>query len=188
MTPLGLHHQMSSDGHYGPGPWISGGPRADWTPVYYNRADAKGIGFDRMPGGSDAIGQYAPDAAKLFDSPAQDDRYLLWFHHVPWDYRTLSGRSLWDEMVVRYSRGVDEVAAMRRTWAGLQPYVDPERFHQVSEYLSIQENEARWWRDACLAYFQSLSKRPMPAGYASPAHPLDYYEHLRFPYVAGTAR
>ncbi len=187
MTPLGLHHQMAASGHYGPGPWEAGGPRADWTPVYFNRADDKGIGFDRTAAGSDALAQYAPMAAKAFDAPVNDDRFLLWFHHQPWDYRTLSGRTLWDEMVVRYSRGVSEVEDMRKVWSGLEGYVDPERFQAVATDLRIQRNEARWWRDASIAYFQSLSKRPLPAGYAPPEHSLAYYEGLRFPFVAGTA-
>ncbi|MGC1304673.1 MAG: alpha-glucuronidase family glycosyl hydrolase, partial [Caulobacteraceae bacterium] len=187
MTPLGLHHQMAANGHYGPGPWVAGGPRADWTSVYFNKADDEGIGFDRTATGSDAVGQYTPEAVKAFDDPAQKDRFLLWFHHEPWDYRTTSGRTLWDEMVVRYSRGVSEVAQMRKTWAGLDGYVDPERFQQVSTFLGIQENEARWWRDACIAYFQSFSKRPLPAGYAPPEHSLDFYKSVKIPFVAGTA-
>ncbi len=187
MTPLGLHHQMSADGHYGPAPWFKGGPREDWTPVYFNRADAEGIGFDRTAGGSDALAQYTPQAAKDFDASVNDDRFLLWFHHEPWGYRTRSGRTLWDELVVRYSRGVAEVQGMRKTWEGLAPYVDSERYQEVAGYLKIQESEARWWRDASIAYFRSLSKLPLPAGYAPPEHPLSYYEGLRFPFVAGTA-
>jgi alpha-glucuronidase len=187
MTPLGLAHQMARDSHYGPGPWVAGGPRADWTSVYFNRADAGGIGFDRTVGGSDALGQYAPAAARRFDSPEEDDRYLLWFHHVPWSYRTTSGRTVWDEMAVRYDRGLDRVKEMRRTWAGLSAYVDPERYRQVSTFLGIQEDEARWWRDASLAYFGSRSGLPLPAGHAPPAHDLAYYEGLNFPFAPGTA-
>jgi alpha-glucuronidase len=96
-----------------------------------------------------------------------------------------SGRTVWDELVVRYSEGVDEVKAMRRTWAAMAPYVDPERHVQVAAYLAIQENEAQWWRDACIAYFQTFSKRPLPAGYAAPPHPLEWYEKLQFPYAPG---
>ncbi|MHB8283120.1 MAG: alpha-glucuronidase family glycosyl hydrolase [Caulobacteraceae bacterium] len=188
MTPLGLHHQMARDSHYGPGPWVSGGPRADWTSVYFNRADDKGIGFDRTSSGSDAVGQYTPQAAQAFDDPAQQDRYLLWFHHVPWDYRTTSGKTLWDEMVARYSAGVSKVGEMRHTWAGLGGYVDAERYSEVATFLAIQEKEARWWRDACLAYFQTFSKRPFPPGYAPPEKALADYEAVRFPVVPGTAR
>jgi alpha-glucuronidase len=74
---------------------------------------------------------------------------------------------------------------MRRTWAGLEPYVDAERFAQVSAFLAIQEKEAQWWRDACIAYFQTFSKRPLPAGFAPPRHPLEYYQALKFPYAPG---
>jgi alpha-glucuronidase len=188
MTPLGLAHQMARDSHYGPGPWVSGGQREDWTSVYFNKADVNGIGFDRTTAGSDAVGQYAPPAAAAFEAPADDDRFLLWFHHEPWDYRTRSGRPLWDELVVRYDHGVSEVAAMRRTWASLAPYVDAERHAQTTSFLAIQEDEARWWRDASIAYFQSFARRPLPAGHAPPPHDLHYYENLEFPYAAGTAR
>jgi len=182
MTPLGLHHIMGKGHHYGPAPWYAGGERADWTSVYYHRAAPDGIGFDRMATGTNAVAQYAPQAGRAL---SQDERFLLWFHRVPWDHRVASGRTLWDELVVRYSRGVDEVKAMRATWAGLAPYVDPERHAEVSAYLAIQEREAQWWRDACIAYFQTFAKRPLPAGYAPPPHPLEWYQTLQFPYAPG---
>jgi alpha-glucuronidase len=188
MTPLGLHHQMARNTHYGPGPWVSGGPRADWTSVYFNRADAAGIGFDRTVTGSDAVAQYAPPVARRFGDIKQvPDDLLLWFHHVPWDYRLSSGRSLWDELVMHYTQGVQVVSHMRQVWAGLAGQVDAERYAQVSTFLRIQEKEAQWWRDANIAYFQSLSHRSLPAGYAPPEHNLDYYESLCFPYAPGSA-
>ena len=182
MTPLGLTHIMGRSHHYGPGPWVEGGERADWTSVYYHRASPEGIGFDRMATGSDAVAQYAPEAGKAL---AADEKNLLWFHRVPWDHKVASGRTLWDEMVVRYTDGVRRVSEMRRTWEAMRPYVDAERHAEVAAYLAIQEKEAQWWRDACIAYFQQFSKRPLPAGYAPPAHPLAYYESLSFPYAPG---
>jgi len=182
MTPLGLHHIMGHSHHYGPAPWDAGGERADWTAVYYHRASPEGIGFDRMAAGTNAVAQYAPQAGQAL---SQDERFLLWFHRVPWDYRVKSGRTLWDELVVRYSKGVDEVKATRATWARLSPYVDPERHAEVSAYLAVQEREAQWWRDACIAYFQTFAKRPLPAGYAPPPHPLEWYQALQFPYAPG---
>ena len=182
MTPLGLHHLMGRSHHYGPGPWVSGGPRADWTAVYYHRADAAGIGFDRSSTGSNAVAQYAPPVAARFNAVATTpEAELLWFHHVAWDHRMASGRTLWDEMVVRYSRGVSEVGAMRATWAGLAGQVDPERHAEVASFLAIQEAEARRWRDASIAYFQTFAKRPLPAGYAAPEHELGWYEAFDFP-------
>lgn len=182
MTPLGLHHLMGEGHHYGPAPWVAGGPRADWTSVYFHRASPEGIGFDRMASGSNAVAQYAPEAGRAL---AADEKNLLWFHRVPWDQRVSSGRTLWDELVVRYTKGVEEVSAMRRTWASMKPYVDPQRHAEVAAYLAVQEQEAQWWRDACIAYFQTFSKRPLPAGYAPPAHSLDYYRSLEFPYAPG---
>ncbi|WP_161812934.1 alpha-glucuronidase family glycosyl hydrolase [Steroidobacter agaridevorans] len=186
MTPLGLHHLMGRGHHYGPGPWVEGGPRADWTSVYYHRADANGIGFDRTKTGSNAVAQYAPPVAAQFgDLKRVPEQFLLWFHHVPWDYRTKSGRILWDELVYRYTRGVDTVREMEGTWQGLAPFVDAERHHEVAAFLKIQEKEAKWWRDASIAYFQTFSKRPLPAGFAPPEHSLDYYKSLEFPYAPG---
>ena len=189
MTPLGLHHLMGRGHHYGPGPWVEGGPRADWTSVYYHRANKDGIGFDRSARGSNAVAQYFPQVAREFDNVQRvPEEVLLWFHHVPWDYKTRSGRPLWDELVHRYTRGVDHVHAMRNTWEGLAPYVDAERHAQVAAFLGIQEQEAQWWRDASIAYFQTFSERPLPKGFAPPAHSLDYYKALEFPYAPGDGR
>jgi len=186
MTPLGLHHLMGTGHHYGPAPWVSDQKRADWNPTYYHRADAQGIGFERGPDGSNATSQYAPAVAAVFaDRRKVPEQFLLWFHHVPWDYKMTSGRILWDELVYRYSHGVEVVSQMRRTWAGLGRYVDAGRFAQVASFLAIQEQEAQWWRDACIAYFQTFSRRPLPAGFAPPQHPLEYYQALTFPYAPG---
>jgi alpha-glucuronidase len=186
MMPLGLHHLFDTGHHYGPGPWVGNLNRADWNPTYYHRADAAGIGFDRGPKGSNATSQYAPGVAAVFaDRRKVPEQFLLWFHHVPWDYKVSSGRTLWDELVHRYTRGVEVVSQMRRTWATLEPLVDAGRFAQVAAFLAIQEAEAQWWRDACIAYFQTFSKRPLPAGFAPPKHPLEYYQSLKFPYAPG---
>uniref|UniRef100_B0T4L3 Xylan alpha-1,2-glucuronidase n=1 Tax=Caulobacter sp. (strain K31) TaxID=366602 RepID=B0T4L3_CAUSK len=186
MTPLGLHHQMGRSHHYGPGPWVTGGERADWTSVYYAKAAKDGIGFDRTITGSNAVAQYAPVVAKRFaDLKTVDEKDLLWFHHVPWTYRLKSGQTLWDGLVTHYSRGVATVDGMGKTWAGLAPYIDPERHAQVADFLAIQRNEAQWWRDASIAYFQPFSGLPLPAGEAPPAHSLQHYESLSFPYAPG---
>ncbi|MBB3275917.1 alpha-glucuronidase [Pseudoxanthomonas sp. OG2] len=189
MTPLGLHHLMARGHHYGPGPWVDGGPRADWTSVYYHRADRDGIGFDRSVRGSNAVAQYLPPVARVFgDVDRVPEPLLLWFHHVRWDHRMQSGRSLWDEMVHRYSRGVARVGDMRTTWEGLRGRVDDARHREVAAFLRIQQREAQWWRDASLAYFQSINGLPLPAGEAPPPRPLAYYQSLRFPYAPGDGR
>lgn len=186
MTPMGLHHLMGEGHHYGPGPWVQGGPRADWTSVYYHRADAHGIGFDRNRSGSNAVAQYAPAVARIYGDPRRvPEDLLLWFHHLPWDWRTASGRPLWSELVTRYDRGVARVAGMRATWARLEAQIDPERFAQVAAFLTIQHKEAQWWRDASIAYWQSLHGRPLPAGHAAPPHSLEHYKALRFPHAPG---
>ena len=186
MTPLGLGHQMATGHHYGPGPWIADLARPEWNPTYYSRADTGGIGFDRTATGSDALSQYAPDVAKRWGSLATvPDRLLLWFHHVPWDYRMKSGRTLWDELVTRYDAGVAYVAGMQARWAALKGRIDAQRWAEVRDFLAIQRDEAQWWRDASIAYFQSLSKRPLPAGHAAPPHDLDWYKAIRTPYAPG---
>jgi alpha-glucuronidase len=180
MTPLGLHHQMATGTHYGPGPWVNDTERPDWNPTYYNRADASGIGFDRTPTGSDAVAQYFPPVRDEFsDIGRTPEKYLLWFHHVPWTHRMKSGRTLWDELVTHYSRGVATVAHNRKVWGTLKRYVDKERFEQTAAYLAIEESEAHWWRDASIAYFQSLSGLPLPPGEAPPRHPLSWYESIK---------
>lgn len=189
MTPLGLHHLMARGHHYGPGPWVDGGPRADWTSVYYHRAGRDGVGFDRTAGGSNAVSQYAPAVAQRYGALAQvPESLLLWFHHVPWEYRMRSGRPLWDELVGRYSRGVRQVQSMQATWAHLQGRIDRQRHQHVASFLRIQQREAQWWRDASVAYFQSVSGRPLPAGEAPPPHPLSYYQALQFPSAPGDGR
>jgi alpha-glucuronidase len=186
MTPLGLHHLMGRGHHYGPGPWVEGGPRADWTSVYYHRATEQGIGFDRSASGSNAVSQYAPEVAAEFgDVKRVPEKYLLWFHHLSWDYRTRSGRPLWDELVYHYRHGVDQVEQMQATWSSLKNHVDAERFDQVAAFLAIQRKEAQWWRDASIAYFQSINGRPLPEGAVPPAKSLDYYKSLDFPYAPG---
>ena len=191
MTPLGLAHLMGTGHHYGPAPWVSDLSRPEWNPAYYHRADANGIGFERGPpvngnGGSNAVGQYSAKVAAMFGDPNKTpENLLLWFHHVPWDRKMASGRSLWDELVLHYAHGVEEVSRMRRAWDAQHDRVDAERFAQVAAFLAIQEQEAQWWRDACIAYFQSISKLPLPAGVAAPAHPLEYYQALKFPYAPG---
>jgi len=181
MTPLGLAHIMATGHHYGPGPWADAG-RPDWTPSYYHRADSLGIGFDRTTSGSNAVAQYfAPVRDRYASRRTVPDSLLLWFHHVRWTDRVSSGRTVWDELVHRYSAGVDSVRAMQREWAGVRAAIDSERFAEVAGFLAIQAREARWWRDATLSYFQTFSRMPSPAGYEQPAHPLSYYMSLRCP-------
>jgi len=185
MTPLGLHHIMAWDHHYGPGPWVVGG-RADWSAPYYHRADSTGIGFDRTASGSNAISQYpAPFRERIANLATCPDELLLWFHHVAWDYRMKSGRTLWDTLCLKYQQGVDAVRHMQQVWNSLAEYVDPARFEHVSALLKIQEQESRWWRDACLLYFQTFAKRTFPSELEAPAESLDYYMNLTHYYVPG---
>ena len=188
MTPLGLASQMAAGTHFGPGPWVAPGKGIppDWSSTYYSSADAHGIGFDRTSSGSDAVAQYSPHVASEWADPATcPDELLLWFHHLSWDYRMRSGRTLWDSLVRHYDRGVEWVKQARATWSTLAPYIDSRRYRLTADYLAIQQKDAQWWRDASIAYFQSISRRPLPAGVAPPPDTLAHYEAFCIPYAEG---
>ena len=185
MTPLGLHHIMGRSHHYGPGPWVMGG-RADWTAPYYHQADSMGIGFDRTSDGSGALDQYAPEVVQNWGDPHQiPEKYLLWFHHVPWDFKLKNGDTLWEGIAHHYDRGVKDVRKKQETWASLESKKDPEEFDHVRQLLEIQEEEAEWWRNACLLYFQTFSNRPFPTDIEQPEGDLEYYKSLMFPNAPG---
>lgn len=184
MTPLGLHHIMGWHHHYGPAPWIKDKHRADWTSVYYHRADENGIGFDRTASGSNATAQYFPEVNKYFSSlETCPEKYLLWFHHLPWDYKMKSGNTLWNEIVNHYYSGVEGVRKMRKDWNSLENKIDEQRFNHVKMLLNIHEKEAIWWRNACVQYFQTFSKLPIPDNFEKPDKTLEYYMSLEFPYA-----
>ncbi len=185
MTPLGLHHIMTYGSHYGPAPWVDFASRPDWNCIYYHKADSLGVGFDRTAKGSNALSQYAPPISAMFSElKTCPDEYLLWFHHVRWDYKMKSGKTLWDEMCHKYYDGVESVRKTQKTWETMRPYIDNQRFEQVRMLLIVQEKEAVWWRNACLLYFQTYSKMPIPFD-EKPDKTLEYYKGLRFPFAPG---
>ena len=160
--PLGLHHLIAGN-HYAPAPWNAKEPRDDWTATYYHRAGAKGIGFDRTTrGGSGAAEQYCSPLREQFDDVRTcPEKFLLWFHHVPWDHRTASGRTLWEELCRQYADGAAKAEEMAQQWGGLAPLVDAQRHREVAERLATQARDAAAWRDQCLRYFQSFSGMPV---------------------------
>jgi alpha-glucuronidase len=176
MTPWGCLSHVGGH-HYGPAPWWDTFERADWNPVYYHRADERGLGFDRTSTGSNSVSQYSvPVRIRLANLNTCPEKFLLWFHHVPWSHRLRSGRALWDELAWHYQRGVDSVRSMRNDWNDLAGVIDPERYSAVANKLAIQERDAVWWRDASLSYFQTFSKRPLPEGVEKPAKTLEEYK------------
>lgn len=183
MMPLGLHHIFAWGHHYGPEPWCEvPGARADWLPSYYHQADKEGLGFDRSRSGSDAVSQYPDSLARVFDSLEQcPEEYLLWFHHVNWNQKLRSGRSLWDELCYKYQKGVDEVRAFQQIWKDMRPYVDAERYQAVAERLDIQARDAVWWKDACLEYFRTFSKKKYPEGVEPPVFTLKELKKVKLP-------
>lgn len=181
MMPLGLHHIFAFDHHYGPEPWGDRkGGRADWMPWYYHNADTAGVGFDRTATGSNAVGQYRPPLDKLYgELESCPENLLLWFHHVPWDYRMHSGATLWDELCVHYDIGVQQVREFQKIWDRLENKVDPRRFAEVQSKLKIQARDAVWWKDACLLYFQTFSKMPIPDNVERPVHELEDLKKIK---------
>jgi alpha-glucuronidase len=177
MTPLGLHHIMWGGHHYGPAPWWNKESRDDWNPTYFHRADERGLGFDRTATGSNSVAQYAAFVRDRFaDIKTCPEKFLVWFHHVPWEYRMKSGRIFWDELALHYQRGVDWVRNARKNWDSMASVVDVQRHKAVAGKLATQERDAIYWRDACLLYFQTFSKRPLPAGVEKPLITLEAYQ------------
>jgi alpha-glucuronidase len=161
MMPLGLHHIFKFDHHYGPEPdgFIAHYP-LEWCPVYYHKADKEGIGFDRTHAGTDATSQYREPYCSLYDDiNTCPERYLLWFHHVPWTYRLKSGNTLWEELQARYARGVKEVEDFIDIWHQAKPAIDEQRWKEVDERMQHQLENAKEWQKTCLDYFGSFVKK-----------------------------
>ncbi|GAB3364707.1 alpha-glucuronidase family glycosyl hydrolase [Arachidicoccus ginsenosidivorans] len=174
MMPLGLHHIMSANGHYGPGPWWAPkGVRSDWTPPYYHQADKNGIGFDRTIQGSGAVRQYHEPVLSKFNNLATcPDKYLLWFHHLPWNYKMKDGHTLWDALCYHYDKGVKQVRSFQKIWDRVAPFIDSSRFLEVQMKLRYQCANAILWKDACLLYFQQFSRMAIPYDIERPVHML----------------
>lgn len=175
MMPMGLHHIFAADHHYGPEPWCErAGWREDWLPRYYHRADTIGIGFNRSDRvepcvketqGSNNVAQYPEPLRTLYnDVETCPESLLLWFHHVSWEYRMKDGQTLWEHLCRHYDHGVTEAQDFVRIWQQVKPYVDRKRYEEQLWRLQRQADDAQWWRDACLLYFQTFSKMPLPLG------------------------
>ena len=163
MMPLGLHHIFKFDHHYGPEPdgFIASYP-LEWCPVYYHKADAKGIGFDRSSKGTDAVGQYPEPYRSLYDNiETCPEEYLLWFHHVAWNYKMKSGSTLWQELCMKYNMGVAMVEVYRDYWhTSAKQYMKghEQEWQHTDSLLNVQLENAKEWRETCLKYFQTFSK------------------------------
>ena len=163
MMPLGLHHIFKFDHHYGPEPdgFIASYP-LEWCPVYYHKADAQGVGFDRSSKGTDAVGQYPEPYRSLYDNIATcPEEYLLWFHHVPWTYKMKSGSTLWQELCMKYNMGVAMVEVYRDFWhTTAKQYMKghEQEWQHTDSLLNVQLENAKEWRNTCLKYFQTFSK------------------------------
>lgn len=163
MMPLGLHHIFKFDHHYGPEPdGFKAEYPLEWCPVYYHQADSNGIGFNRSSDGTDAVGQYPEPYRSLYDNLATcPEEYLLWFHHVPWNYRMKSGSTLWEELCMRYNMGVSMVETYRDYWhTSTKEYMKDHitEWEMTDSLLNVQLASAKEWRDICLKYFQTFSK------------------------------
>ena len=183
MMPMGLHHQFADNHHYGPGAWISHkNVRLDWQPPYYHKADAEGLGFNRTTTGTDNVSQYAADYAQLVNNiETCPEKFLLWFHHVPWNY-PVAGEPMWDRLCHHYQNGVNEVRAMQAQWNSVKNDIDSEIFDAIAYKLSVQLKDAIWWKDGMLDYFQTWSKMPYPTDVEPSQHNLEDLKKVLLPY------
>lgn len=198
MMPLGLHHIFAGGHHYGPEPWCAPrGWREDWLPRFYHRADSIGLGFNRSDhdepclagqAGSNNVGQYPEPLRTLYNYPATcPENLLLWFHHVPWDYTMSNGLSLWENLCYTYDRGMRQAGEFAVTWETLRPLVVEnkiprltlERYENQLRRFHRQRKDARWWRDACLLYFQTFSHRPLPPDSPEFVYTLEQVQNYR---------
>lgn len=178
-SPFGLHHVMGESHHFGPEPWVEKAPRPDWTALYYHRADEKGIGFDRTKMGSDALSQFPKELTKVYENEDNcPEEFLLWFHHVAWDKKLKSGNTFWNDFVKSFYDGAEQVKDLQAEWQSVKAHVPKETFENVEARLKTQYKEAIWWRDACVLYFQTFSKMPIPAGLKAPERTLEEVKKL----------
>jgi len=184
MMPLGLHHIFAGGHHYGPEPWCAPrGWREDWLPRYYHKADSIGLGFNRSDHDEPCVSQPKGSGnAKLYPEPwatiynkveTCPENLILWFHHVSWDYNMRNGLTLWENLCYTYDRGVTGAQSFVKTWEQMKPYVEASLYESQLKRFQRQARDAQWWRDACLLYFQTFSKRPLPADSPAPQFSLD---------------
>lgn len=182
MMPLGLHHLFAFGHHYGPEPWCDvPGARPDWLPKYYHRADSAGIGFDRSSKGSDAVAQYPDSLKNIYNNLSScPEKYLLWFHHVPWDYKLSDGKTLWENLCRHYEQGYRQAQGMLRLWCEVKNDVpDQELWEDVRRRLITQVRDAQWWKEACLQYFAQFHSQPLPDFVTPPVHTLDELMNIK---------
>jgi alpha-glucuronidase len=195
MMPLGLHHIMGAANHYGPGPWCTSAGGATVQPdsmcanintlgPYYHKADSTGIGFERSSKGSNAVSQYFSPLREQFNNVGTtDEKLLLWFHHVGWNYKMKNGRTLWQDLCYHYQHGVDEVRDFQKMWDRLEKYVDAQRFEHVQRKLRLQVRDALWWKDACTQYFKTFPKSPIPYELERPFSNLDDLQKIKLEFT-----
>ncbi|MFT4224293.1 alpha-glucuronidase [Dysgonomonas sp.] len=181
MMPLGLHHIFAFGHHYGPEPWCDlPGARPDWMPWYYHKADSIGLGFDRTKTGSDAVSQYFAPLNEIYGNiNTCPENLLLWFHHVPWNYKMNNGNTLWNNLCHKYDSGVQQVREYQKVWDKIETYIDSQRYREVQAKLKIQARDAVWWKDACLLYFRTFSKQPIPYNIERPIHELEDLKKIK---------
>lgn len=178
--PMGLHHTFKGPDHYGPGPWDRSS-RPDWEPAYYHKAAADGVGFDRTSKtGTDAVSQYHEPLKSLYDNVETcPESLLLWFHHLPWDYKMSDGHTLWEKLCYTFEEGIQEARGFIKTWEKAGKYVDSYRYQCIYDRLVRQAKDAIWWRDATMLYFQQYSGMEIPSDCTQPQHTLDELRRFR---------
>lgn len=179
QEPLGLHHIFEMNHHYGPGPWDVLA-RPDWCPSYYHKAAADGLGFNRTATGSNAVSQYNEPLKTLYSNPETcPDELLLWFHHLPWDYKMKNDETLWNALHHKYQDGINSAKSYIDTWDSVKKYVDNKRFDRIREKLVRQAKDAIWWRDAQMLYFQTFSNMQFPNDVSPAQKDLDWLKNFK---------
>ncbi len=190
MMPLGLHHIFAGGHHYGPEPWYAPeNTREDWLPRFYHRADTIGLGFNRtdhnepcLAGneGSRNVNQYPEPLRSTYnDIRSCPENLILWFHHVPWNFKMKNRRSLWDNLCLTYDQGIRQAEQFIETWKSIKPYIDQPRYDEQLRRFERQAKDAWWWRDACLLYFRQFARMPLPAECPAPRHDLQSLMRFR---------
>ena len=178
---------MYAGHHYGPGSWVDRGWQ-DWISIYYHHAGKDGIGFGRTSSGSNGVSQYFPEVRTKFEDLRECPENLLlclWFHHLLWDYRMKSGRTLWEELCYKYDEGYKSVGWIKEEWEKMKNFEDNGRFQEVKSLLEKQELDAGIWKDACIIYFHTISGIPIPTDIEKPAHDLDFHKSYRYTDIPG---
>ena len=161
--PLGLQTLTDITGnHYGVN--VEASERNGWG--QWHRADSQGVGMDRtVATGTGYTGQYSSEVARVFENLADTpDDIVLFFHHVPYNYRLHSGKTVIQTIYDMHYDGQEAAEDYGRDWSRLEGEVDKDRYQAVLAQLRYQAGQAEVWRDAVNTWFLKTSGIPDAQG------------------------